>query len=71
MINTLEQLFLDIFLNYDLVVKGSEYAKYYFVLHTLAQELRNATQLPKDKPGIVKKRKDEWAEFPLQAPISA
>ena len=29
------------FLNYDLVVKGSEYAKYYFVMHTLADDLRN------------------------------
>ena len=31
MINTLERTFVDMFLNYDLVVKGSEYAKYYFI----------------------------------------
>lgn len=46
MINKLEQRFLDVFLNYDLVVKGSEYAKYYFVMRTLADELRNESQLP-------------------------
>ena len=32
MINKLEQIFLDLFLNYDLIVKGSEYAKYYFIV---------------------------------------
>ena len=41
MINRLEQTFLDVFLNYDLVVKGSEYAKYYFIMRTLADELKN------------------------------
>ena len=41
MINKLEQMFLDLFLNYDLVVKGSEYAKYYFVMRTLAEDLRD------------------------------
>ena len=72
MINSLEQTFLDVFLNYDLVVKGSEYAKYYFVLHTLADELRNQTQMPKDKnTGSKKSKKDDWAEFPLKGPISA
>ena len=43
MINKLEQTFLDLFLNYDLVVKGSEYAKYYFIMRTLADELRDET----------------------------
>ena len=38
MINVLEHQFLQ-FLDYDLVVKGSEYAKYYFILRTLAEEL--------------------------------
>jgi len=41
MINQLEKTFLDMFLNYDLVVKGSEYAKYYFIMHSLADDLRN------------------------------
>mmetsp|Transcript_40947 Transcript_40947/g.29551 ORF Transcript_40947/g.29551 Transcript_40947/m.29551 type:complete len:96 (-) Transcript_40947:258-545(-) len=30
-INKLEQTFLE-FINYELIIKGSEYAKYYFVL---------------------------------------
>jgi hypothetical protein len=41
MINRLEQTFLDVFLNYDIVIKGSEYAKYYFIMRTLADELKN------------------------------
>jgi hypothetical protein len=48
MINKLEHIFLDIFLNYDLVVKGSEYAKYYFIMRTLADELRDASQSVED-----------------------
>jgi hypothetical protein len=32
------------FLSYDLVVKGSEYAKYYFIMRTLANELRDESQ---------------------------
>lgn len=40
-LNRLEQIFLDLFLNYDLVVKGSEYAKYYFVMQTLASDMAN------------------------------
>jgi len=61
------------FLNYDLVVKGSEYAKYYFVMHTLAEDLRNKTQIPGKKPPSKDSRKNrsEWAEFPLKGPISA
>ena len=67
MINKIEQIFLDMFLNYDLVVKGSEYAKYYFIMRTLADELRDETQAPDEKnPGKKKRRKrDDWAEFPL------
>ena len=34
MINSLEETFLS-FIDFDLVVKGSEYAKYYFILRTL------------------------------------
>lgn len=36
MLNKLEKIFLDLFLDYDVVVKGSEYAKYYFILRTFA-----------------------------------
>ena len=32
-------------MNYELVVKGSEYAKYYFILRTLADEIRQETPL--------------------------
>lgn len=46
MINQLEQTLLDVFLQYDLVVKGSEYAKYYFIMRTLADGLRDESQIP-------------------------
>ena len=46
MINKLEQTFLDVFLDYDLVVKGSEYAKYYFIMRTLADELKDESLAP-------------------------
>ena len=36
-INKLEQLFLE-FIDYKLVIKGSEYAKYYFILRNLADD---------------------------------
>ena len=36
-INTFERIFLDL-IGYDLVVKGAEYAKYYFILRTLAEQ---------------------------------
>ena len=36
-INTFERVFLDL-IGYDLVVKGAEYAKYYFILRTLAEQ---------------------------------
>ena len=42
MINQLEHQFLE-FLSYELVVKGSEYAKYYFILRTLSEELKSET----------------------------
>ena len=71
MINRLEQTFLDVFLNYDLVVKGSEYAKYYFIMRTLADELKNESQIPETQTSKRKKKRDDWAEFPLNAPISA
>ena len=36
-INTLERTFLEM-LEYKLMIKGSEYAKYYFILRSLDQE---------------------------------
>lgn len=37
-INKLEQIFLE-FIDYKLVIKGSEYARYYFILRTLSQDI--------------------------------
>lgn len=75
MINKLEQLLLDSFLQYDLVVKGSEYAKYYFIIRSLADDLRDTSQVPEQEQaekGRKKRRKrDDWAEYPLMQPISA
>jgi hypothetical protein len=42
MINQLEETFLE-FIDFDLVVKGSEYAKYYFILRTLSEEFKLET----------------------------
>ena len=36
----LEQLFLE-FIDFKLVIKGAEYAKYYFIMRTLAEELNS------------------------------
>jgi hypothetical protein len=52
MINELEEKFLE-FIDYDLVVKGSEYAKYYFILRTLTDEIKLETpQILKAKAAI-------------------
>tara|TARA_B110000285_G_C15122787_1_gene618213 strand:- start:315 stop:1082 length:768 start_codon:yes stop_codon:yes gene_type:complete len=73
MLNRLEQIFLDLFLNYDLVVKGSEYAKYYFIMRTLANDLRDESLSAEEKMNLNKKKQkgDDWAQFPLLQPISA
>lgn len=42
MVNTLEQTFLE-FIDFDLVIKGSEYAKYYFILRSLSDEIKKET----------------------------
>ena len=42
-INEFERVFLDL-IGYDLVVKGAEYAKYYFILRTIAEN--NNIKLP-------------------------
>ena len=62
----LEKAFLDL-LNYDLVVKGGEYAKYYFILRTLASEIDTDLK-PKQ---ISKRSKKDWGEFPIKDPIKA
>lgn len=71
MINKLEQTFLE-FIDYDLVIKGSQYAKYYFILRTLADDVMKTEQLTEGEVPINKqKQKEIWGEFPLKAPISA
>lgn len=56
------------------MVKGSEYAKYYFIMHTLADDLRNESQ-SKDEKEMARKRTpskaEQWACYPLIQPISA
>jgi hypothetical protein len=72
-INKLEQIFLE-FIDYKLVIRGSEYAKYYFIMKTLAEDIykENGTKLdPFECEKRNKRAKDEWAEFPLRAPIQA
>ena len=75
MINKLEEIFLDLFLNYDLVVKGSEYAKYYFIMRTLADEMRDEVLTKEERQihegGRKRRRRDDWSEYPLIKPISA
>ena len=68
MINKLEEIFLDLFLDYDLVVKGSEYAKYYFIMRSLADDQMNEALSEEERQWKArkKKRRDDWAEFPLQ-----
>jgi hypothetical protein len=74
MINSLEEKFLE-FIDFDLVIKGSEYAKYYFILRTLSDDIKLDTpQIFKAKAAIDPKSqspKQKWNEFPLRAPISA
>jgi len=43
-INELERVFLD-FIEYDLVIKSSEYAKYYFVLRVFAEREKRSFPL--------------------------
>ena len=78
-INKLEQLFLE-FIDFKLVIRGSEYAKYYFIMRTLAEELHTARDDGSGKQDALspftnerrnRRNKEEWAEFPLKAPISA
>lgn len=41
LINKLEEQFLE-FIDFDLVIKGSEYAKYYFILRTLSEDVKES-----------------------------
>lgn len=47
-VNTLEKIFLEL-IDYKLHIRGAEYAKYYFILQTIANEFRNGElEIPKD-----------------------
>ena len=78
-INKLEQLFLE-FIDYRLVIKGAEYAKYYFILRSVANDIHKESSEIVPVLGVIspfengrrnQANKEEWAEFPLRAPISA
>jgi len=72
-INKLEQLFLE-FIDYKLVIKGGEYAKYYFILRTLAEDINREDAnviSPFENERRNRKGKEEWAEFPLKTSIPA
>ena len=52
-INEMERVFLD-FINYNLHVKGSEYAKYYFIMRTFAEKNKKSFPLrPLDLKTII------------------
>ena len=50
-------------------MKGSEYAKYYFIIRSLADDLRDKSQLPEpelaEKSKRRRRKRDDWAEYPL------
>jgi len=47
-VNALEKIFLEL-IDYKLHIRGAEYAKYYFILQTIANEFKNGElELPKD-----------------------
>jgi hypothetical protein len=73
-INKLEQVYLE-FLDFKLVIKGSEYAKYYFIMRTLSEKVMTdagkvITDFENEKRNK-KNPKEEWGQFPLKAMISA
>lgn len=63
------------FIDYKLVIRGGEYAKYYFILRSMAEDINKEQKTVKISPFENTRRnkadKEEWAEFPLRAPISA
>lgn len=73
-INKLEQAYLE-FLDFKLVIKGSEYAKYYFIMRTLSENVVVDSGLAlsefENEKRNKKNKKDEWGQFPLKAMISA
>ena len=73
-INRLEQAYLE-FVDFKLMIRGAEYAKYYFIMRTLADEIQKESgeQLGdfENEKRNKKSKKEEWGQFPLQKLISA
>eukprot|EP00343_Euplotes_focardii_P001420 CAMPEP_0205800590 /NCGR_PEP_ID=MMETSP0205-20121125/2273_1 /ASSEMBLY_ACC=CAM_ASM_000278 /TAXON_ID=36767 /ORGANISM="Euplotes focardii, Strain TN1" /LENGTH=75 /DNA_ID=CAMNT_0053063879 /DNA_START=342 /DNA_END=565 /DNA_ORIENTATION=+ len=46
-INNLEKLFLDL-IDYDLIIKGADYAKYYFILRSISEEFEDPELIQMD-----------------------
>lgn len=72
-INKLEQAFLE-FIDYRLVIRGADYAKYYFIMRTLAEVIikdEKALSPFENELRNKRSRKEEWGQFPLKAAISA
>ena len=65
-VNALEKIFLDL-ISFELTIKGSDYAKYYFVLRTLACDNKNTSDLqidplPVDQMKKLQKNSDKAEE---------
>ena len=46
-VNNLEKLFLDL-IDYELIVKGADYAKYYFILRSISKEFEDPDKIQMD-----------------------
>ena len=63
------------------MIKGGEYAKYYFIMRSMAEDIQKEKRDSAPKQAVISpfenekrnkdSKKEEWAQFPLQAPISA
>lgn len=61
-INKLEQAFLE-FIDYKLVLKGAEYAKYYFIMRTLADSIIKDGQLLSPFENEIRNKKSKRIEW--------
>ena len=61
-INKLEQAFLE-FIDYKLVLKGAEYAKYYFIMRTLADSIIKDDQLLSPFENEIRNNKSKRIEW--------
>lgn len=58
MISTLEKTFLNL-IDYDVIIKGKEYAKYYFIMTTLGEESKKNPPWRLMNPSTVQKIEGE------------